>query len=288
MIRIYDRKNKKFIKEIQYGEGLLKFLYGNLLGRILLKTFVSLPAYSKLHALSENSPRSVKKINPFIEKYNINMEDYEKKRYTSFNDFFTRKMISGKRDIDYDKTAFIAPADSKLTVYNIDENMHIPVKNTIYDMEELLPGYDVDEAFEGGYCLVYRLSVDDYHRYCFIDSGKLKLRKSIKGRLHTVSSISRRYKIYKENHRVYSKLETDNLGEIICMEVGAIQVGRIHNSPVTYFAKGQEKGFFSYGGSTVIILVKKDVVEIDRDIMAMSKRGIETKVKYGEKVGHIV
>ena len=122
---------------------------------------------------------------------------------------------------------------------------------------------------------MYRLSVDDYHRYCHIDDGELVYDKVIKGKLHTVRPISSRYKVFKENQREYMILNTENLGEMIYMEVGAMQIGKINNHDLSEFKKGQEKGYFSYGASTIVIIVQNNKVKIDDDILKMNKKNIE-------------
>ena len=133
--------------------------------------------------------------------------------------------------------------------------------------------------------MVYRLCVDDYHRYCFIDNGSVKESRIIKGKLHTVSPLSKAYKIYKENHRIINVLATDHFGEMIHIEVGALLVGKIVNRDVSKFSKGEEKGYFEPGGSTIVQLFKKDTVRIDEDILNQSLDNTETKVLYGEGVG---
>ena len=287
MIKIYDRQNQTYYTEVQYGEKLLNFLYHTFWGRILLKLITN-RSFSKLNAIYNNSKASISKIKPFIEKYKIEMNDFESKKYQSFNDFFTRSLITGKRDISSDPELVIAPADSKLTVYHITKNLQISVKNSTYSMNEILRDRDLSREYENGLCLVYRLTVDDYHRYCYIDDGEIVGQKRIKGRLHTVSSISKDYKVYIENQREYQVINTRNLGRIIQMEVGALLVGRIVNTQSKLAMRGEEKGYFSYGGSTIIVFIKANQVIIDGDIIKHSRENIETKVKYGEAVGRII
>ena len=140
-------------------------------------------------------------------------------------------------------------------------------------------------GFAGGKALIFRLSMDDYHHYCHIDSGRIKSSVEIKGKLHTVSSISSKYKIYKENHRIVNVLDTDHFGKVIYIEVGALLVGRIKNNGLTVFEKGSEKGYFEQGGSTIVLFFEKDMINVDPDILEMSGNGIETKVRMGERIG---
>lgn len=280
---IYDRKNKTIYNISQYGGNYLKFLYNTILGRGILKIIIN-PIFSKIYRKYNKMGISKYKIKKFIKDCNININEYEKKDYKSFNDFFIRKKIN----INYDKNenAFISPADSKLTVYKIKSDLKIKVKQSIYTITELLDDEIDVEQFKNGNCLIFRLSVDDYHRYCYIDDGKLEKYKEIKGKLHTVSSISEKYKIYSQNSRICNYLNTKNFGKIIYIEVGALLVGKISNNYKESFLKGEEKGYFEPGGSTIVVLTGDNII-IDEDIIKQSKEGIETKVKYGERIGEL-
>ena len=283
-MKIYDRHKKEYIETQQYGQGKLEFLYGSTFGRILLKLVIS-PFTSKIYGLYNSMPASKKKVQPFIQKYSISISEFEKSEYNSFNDFFTRKRKTDFINIDTNTDSLISPADSKLLVYKITDGLKVLIKGSTYTVNELVSDKTDVSDFDGGLCLVFRLCMDDYHRYCFIDSGKLLNRLYIKGKLHTVSSISKDYKIYKENSRVVNILDTEHFGQIIQIEVGALLVGKIVDHHVTSFEKGDEKGYFEPGGSTIVLLLKKNTVEIDNDIIQQSQNGIETIVKYGERIG---
>jgi len=283
MMKIYDRSQKKYIEEIQYGKNKLSFLYNNAFGRIILKIVIN-PLFSKIYSYYKKSTLSKKDIQKLIDQYKIDMTLYEEKDYSSFNDFFTRKIKKEKRKIPKEKNSFISPADSKLIIYKIS-NQKINIKDTNYTIEELVKDRIDLSEYKNGYCLVFRLSMDDYHHYCYPDNGKLEDYYQVKGKLHTVSSISENYKIYKENKREVSILKTDSFNELIYIEVGALLVGEIKNNYQRTFKKGEEKGYFSLGGSTIVILVKDNVLKLDQDIVYNSEKKIETKVKYGEKIG---
>ena len=280
---IYNRQNKSTYEDLQYGGKYLNFLYNSFFGRIILRLIIS-PIFSKIYGKYNNMSISKKKIGKFINKYNIDISEYEEKEYSSFNDFFTRK----KKRVNYDKekNIFISPADSKLMLYKIKEDMTIQIKQSIYTIEELIDDQINLEQFKNGNCLIFRLSMDDYHRYCYIDDGKIERIKRIKGKLHTVSSISNNHKVYSQNTRICNYMRTDNFGEIIFIEVGALLVGKIRNHNKDKFLKGEEKGYFELGGSTIVILTS-DRIKIDNDIIEYSNKGIETKVKYGEKIGEL-
>lgn len=285
MGKIYDRKNNVFYEDKQYGGKALHFLYESIPGRILLKLFIAGKGYSKLNAKRNSTKKSAEKISPFVEEYGIVMNDFEVREYTSFSDFFTRKLAGGKRKFSTEENDFISVADSKLLCYRITDDGKIPIKNSIYTVKELIDE-DFEEDFYGGYCLVFRLTVDDYHRYCFFDNGTVVRSKYIEGKLHTVSPISsKQYKVFSENCRSVSYLQTTNFGECYQIEIGALLVGKINNHPMKTFRRGDEKGFFELGGSTCVVLVKRDVLEIDKDILELSEKGIETKVLIGERIG---
>ena len=181
----------------------------------------------------------------------------------------------------------IAPCDSKLTAYQITENAEFTIKNTVYSMESLTRSKKLAEKYRGGYLLLFRLTVDDYHRYCYVDQGKKSSNHIINGVFHTVNPIANdHYSIYKENTRCISFLKSENFGTLMMIEVGALMVGKIVNyHEEKMVERGEEKGRFEFGGSTIILCLKKDRAEIDTDILENSRQGIETKVRYGEKIG---
>ena len=281
-MKIYDRRTDTYEEIVQYGAGKLAFLYNNPLGRLLLGIAVS-PFVSNVYAWKNSRKSSAKKIPGFIKEHNIDMSDYEDREYKSFNDFFTRKIRYGKRPVDMAPEALISPADSKLLVYEIEKDTTLRIKGRTYTADEILADSENAGEFAGGYALVFRLTVDDYHRFCYPDRGCLISRRLIKGKLHTVSPVSKDHKIYMENTRAVNLLKTENFGTVAYIEVGAMLIGRIVDNGTDVFEKGQEKGYFEPGGSTVVILVKN--VEIDKDIMEQSASGIETKVRYGERIG---
>ena len=281
---IYDRKNKKFIEEIEYKQNLLNFLYKNLMGRLLLKTVVARPWFNKLKAKYYYSNNSKKDIIPFVKEHNVDVSYWNIDDFKNFNDFFTRKK---EIKINNEPKNLISIADSKLMVYKINENLNLKIKNSKYDLKDIICDENIVKEYKNGYCLVFRLSVYYYHRYIYFDTGKLKEHKKIKGELHTVRSISEKYKVFSRNSREVSILETDNLGTVIQVEVGALLVGAINNHNIFAFKKGEEKGFFEFGGSTIVLILKENSVIIDNDIIENSKKGIESKVCIGEKIGLI-
>lgn len=276
MTKVYDRKIKKVIDEEDFGGAFLDKIYSSrILTWIMTGHFISF-----LYGLYNKSSASKKAIEKFIEDNNINMDLYKRENYKSFNEFFIRKLDS--ITIDNTNNVLISPVQGKLLVYSIDNHLDVKIKNNYYNLNELFAGEDLSD-YKDGLVLVFRLSVSNYHRFHYIDDGFRIKRKKIRGKLHTVRDVSSKYKIYKDNYREYSILNTKKFGNIIYMEVGAVLVGKIINYNYFEFKRGEEKGYFLPGGSSVVLVVNG--IKIDDDIFNNSLNGIETIVNVGERIG---
>ena len=284
--KVKDR-NGNVISKNDSQNALLKTLYRTVYGNIALKGLTS-PVVSYAAGAFCNSALSAGMIPSFIKKAKIDLSEYESAFYGSFNEFFTRKIKPEKRPVDMNSSSLVSPCDSKLTVYPIDEDSIFEIKGVCYHTDEFLRSKALAEKYNGGYFCVFRLEVDDYHRYMYIDNGTKSRNRHINGFYHTVNPIAlEKTDIYRENTREYAILRTENFGKVIQCEVGAMLVGRIsnHNLEPCAFTRGEEKGMFEYGGSTVVLMFRKDAVEFDSDIMENTALGFETKVKMGEKIG---
>lgn len=281
-----DKRKRVCDSDKSVQGSILRFLYQTKPGSFLLKVLVS-PYISKAAGYFMDSRFSVPLIKPFIKYNNINMEDFEECGYNSFNEFFTRKIKKGRRNFSAKEEDLCSPCDAKLSVYKIGEDSAFMVKGTYYSMESLAKSHKLAQYYKGGTLCIFRLCVDDYHRYSYIDEGKQKKNYKIPGILHTVNPIAcGKYPVYKENSREFSVLYSKNFGKVFMMEVGAMLVGRICNyNDETYAIRGQEKGRFEYGGSTVILAFAKGKVLIDKEILDNSSNGYETVVQMGSVIG---
>ena len=187
----------------------------------------------------------------------------------------------------------------------------LEIKGNLYSIEKILKA-PCPEFLKGGTLLVFRLSLPDYHRYIFPARGKLLRTKKIKGRLDSVRKEAAHFKAFSENKREISLLELNGMGKILHVEVGAMLVGHIHNhvgckpsfdkvvechkekgniqfggkNPLSYsFTEGEEKGFFSLGGSTIVEMLSEKIV-IDEDLFENTRKGLETKLEIGERIGY--
>ena len=265
----------------------LQFLYDTVPGRILLKPLTS-PRLSRICGHFLDSELSSFLIKPFVKQNEICLSDYETTDIKSFNDFFSRKIKDGKRPIDGEAEHLIAPCDGLLSVWKIKEDTVFPVKQSRYTVTSLLRNKKLAQRYNGGYCLVFRLCVNHYHRYCYVDSGQKSRNFFIPGRLHTVRPVAlREVPVFAENSREYTAIRTEKFGMAVQMEVGAMLVGRIVNHEGKGNAvRGKEKGYFQYGGSTIIVLIEPERVKMREDILKSSALAKETPVKMGEVIGH--
>lgn len=268
------------------SSGILRFLYNTVPGRMVLKIITS-PTISKIGGAYMDCRVSKIHIKGFIKNNNIDMTQYEKAKYGCFNDCFTRKIKKEMRPINMEENAFIAPCDGRLSAYHISENSDFYIKKSYYSVDDLIKNSKKAPDFNGGVCLVFRLCVDDYHRYGYVDDGKIVENNYVPGVLHTVRPIAlNRYPVFVQNSREYSVIETNNFGTIAQIEVGALMIGKIKNHQKSGLVKkGREKGMFLYGGSTIVVLLEKDKVDIDEKYFRNTANDIETKVKFGSTIG---
>lgn len=210
--------------------------------------------------------------------------------FESFNNFFTRKVKPSSRPIDLNKNIFISPGDGRLSAYeNIDLNKIVQIKGLYYSLDELINSKEIATKFKNGICLILRLCPTDYHRFHFVDNGVCDETKKIKGRYYSVNPIALNKipKLFCKNKREWSLFHSENFGDVLYIEVGATCVGSIIQSYSSNkkISKGDEKGFFKFGGSTVILFLQEHTVKIDENILHQTTLGYETKVNMGEKIG---
>ena len=289
-IKFINRKTGEVTIETPPGEGFLKLLYNNPFGKMAVLPVVKRKFLSSWYGKKMNKPSSVKKIEGFVKQLNINMDEAEKdvSDFTSFNDFFYRKLKPEARPIE---DGFIAPGDGKLLAFENIEDVHqFFVKGRAFTLKEFLNDALLADKYKDASMLILRLAPNDYHRYHFPFDGVASEMTKIKGDYYSVSPYalaSNFTKVFCENKREYCVLSTKEKGDVIVAPVGATMVGSITE---TYKAeatvsKGDEMGYFAFGGSTIVLLVAKDKITIDKDILENTKNKIETFVKMGERIG---
>lgn len=266
----------------------LRFLYRTAPGRMALKLLIQ-PKISKAAGRYLSSGASKWLVPYYIRKHNINMDeiDIPPAGFSSFNDFFIRK----RRVECFDMTPahLISPCDGFLSVVRIRENTVFGIKNGRFTLEDLLKDYKLAGQFRGGIALIFRLTPANYHRYCYVASGKVLLHRKIQGVFHCVRPIAiRAVPVFAQNSREYQVLETEGFGTVVQMEIGALLVGKIRNKklPVEscYVHRGEEKGYFEFGGSTILILLRENTVCLNDKFSTKEDYGGEIPVHMGEFV----
>ncbi|MBS1960833.1 MAG: phosphatidylserine decarboxylase [Bdellovibrionales bacterium] len=299
---IYDRRHRLMVTEKIFGESGVRLLYENPIGSLVESTLLCRPWFSKLYGAYQSSPLSRNAIEDFVEAFEIPMADYEAGPFSTFNAFFIRKFKPGLRPFEAEASRFSAPAEGRYLVFpSVDEATSLPVKGARLngpaligadlaerDRPEGLRGVDLS-AFRGGPGFIARLCPVDYHRFHYPDAGKVVAHARLRGPLHSVNPIAlaRRGDLLFRNEREVTILETRNFGRLAYVEVGAICVGRIVQSGKgvsvgTEFKRGDEKGYFLFGGSTVIVLGEPGRFRFDADLVEKSAAGQESLVRLGE------
>ena len=291
-IFIFNRESQSMEKEKIYAKKAKDFFYNTFFGRIFIHLILKRKYFSCIYGYFQKQPKSCRKINAFVQKYNINTNELEKPldAYKNFNDFFIRRLQKDARPIDSRSHHFIAPADSRLLALTIDPKCQYKVKGFFYNIDELVHHKAIIKSYYGGLCLIFRLTPADYHRFCFVDNGIQQPVIVIKGHYQASGpqqQIARYFPLYHKNYRQYCVLNTQNFDDIIQIEVGAIIAGKIiqHYPQGGAFRRGKEKGYFELGGSTIVLLIKPKVVKLDEDIVRSCRYGIEVLVQYGTKIG---
>jgi phosphatidylserine decarboxylase len=286
-----DRSTGKLDTEKVAAEFWLRWLYGNPVGEMALEGLVKRKFVSEWYGKKMDEPESKQKIKPFIREFNINMSEVADTNFKCFNDFFIRKLKHSARPVDTALKSIISPGDGKILAYqNLDSSDFI-IKGIRFNLKDFLQDSTLANAYYGGELYILRLAPYDYHRFHFPLSGEVLKTKDISGTYYSVSPIALREKVRLlfSNKRDYTVIHNDYAGDYIMAEVGATMVGSIVQ---TYkdkvVCKGQEKGYFKFGGSTIVLIFKKNKIKIDKDLLLNTKKGFETAVKMGEKIGTIL
>jgi phosphatidylserine decarboxylase len=288
-IPYFDRLSGGIQEEEVFESGAMRFLYRNPLGRLVSEIVVKRAFFSRLYAKGKNSPRSRAAIGPFI--YGIDASEFEEKpeSFSSFNDFFVRRLKPGARPLAVDPLALVSVADAKVLALPIGENAAFPVKGREQTLRALVAGGMDVSPWTGGIVLVFRLCPADHHRFHYFDDCAHGPVSTVPGYFHSVSPIALESgaKVLGGNRRQWTLLSTAGFGEVIEIEVAALTVnGLVQHAPSGgSFRRGQEKGFFQYGGSTIVLAFKRGAALIDADILRATARGMETRVRALSTIG---
>ena len=271
------------------GQCWLRFLYGTRFGRLLLQLFFKRAWFSKCVGWWMNTRFSKKNIRPFAKKYAIDFDMFEKKpqEYRHFNDFFYRKFKPGMRPICQSPETLCFPCDGRHSGFQtIGDAQQFFVKSTPFTLRQLLQDETLANRFRNGTCVISRLAPVDYHRFHFPCDGTPKVARLINGFLYSVSPVALQgsFRIFGENKRWLTVLESKQFGQVALLEVGACCVGSVCETfiPESLVRKGDEKGYFLFGGSTIITIFEPNRVVLAPDLIDCTQRGLELYAHMGD------
>ena len=287
-IQFFNRYTGRLETEQVYGEGFLRFTYGNPLGLLALHGLAKRALFSRWYGWRMNRGISRSRVGCFIERYGLDAAEFADRpeSFRSFNEFFYRKLKPSARPVDPNPRVAAFPADGRhLGLQDLSKAEGFYVKGQRLDLAELLGSAELAREFAGGSIVFSRLCPVDYHRFHFPVSGVAETPRLINGFLYSVSPIAlRRTVLYLcENKRSLSIIDSPEFGRVATLEVGATNVGSwdytFTPGPV---AKGQEKGFFRFGGSLTITVFAKGRVKLAEDLVAHGAQQREVYAKIGD------
>ena len=288
-------RESRLKKELVYGEKWLRFSYENWLGKIGLWAMVKRAWFSKWYGSQMSKAKSRKKVKPFIKKYGLDESEFlsRMESFRSFNEFFYRKLHPEARPINSHEHSIVFPADGRhFVIPNLSKIDHIYAKGQSFDLPALFANTNLAKPYSDGSMIISRLCPVDYHRFHFPVSGKISDTNLLNGHLLSVNPIAlrKRLSIFWENKRYLSFLENNTIGNVAQFLVGATCVGSVHLSTAkdSLVQKGQEYGYFSFGGSCVITVFPPNTVCFSKHIVEWSEKGFETYGKMGERMGDLI
>ena len=243
-------------------------------------------------------------INLFIRVFEVDMSEAihsQAEEYSSFNEFFTRKLVPNARPIANEQGTIICPADGKISqLGQYQNNQVIQAKGKYFSMHQLLGGsFEYKSLTNSGTFATIYLSPKNYHRVHMPLDGSLMEMIYIPGRLFSVAPYAADVipDLYSRNERVVSIFQTIE-GLMAVVMVGAVNVSAIemsweglvtppHKKNISRkkysnieLKKGDELGIFNLG-STAIMTFESDKIEWHKNL------ALQQEVKMGQSFGLI-
>lgn len=288
-ILFFDRYRNEVRREEVYGDAFLRWTYGTLPGRASLHSLVKRAAFSHWYGWRMDRPKTRSRIAPFVETYGLDPNEFEKSvdEFTDFNDFFARKLDPSARPIDPRDDAAVFPADGRhLCVPNLARCEGLFVKGESLDLRQLLDDDRLMDQFSDGALLMSRLCPVDYHRFHFPVAGVPGATRLINGPLFSVNPIALRrdLRYLTQNKRTITKIQTETFGTVLAIEIGATCVGTIRQTYASGqpIQKGDEKGYFRFGGSCTMTIFEQGRVTFADDLVHHSSQQRELYAKMGD------
>tara|TARA_R110002096_G_scaffold95425_4_gene213953 strand:+ start:1877 stop:2767 length:891 start_codon:yes stop_codon:yes gene_type:complete len=291
-IQFYHREHNTIETEQVYGEKWLRWAYETAVGRVGLETFVKRAWFSRWYGRQMDSEKTRPKIAEFIRNYGLDPAEFaDADSFSSFNEFFSRQLNPGARPIDVAADSAVFPADGRhLAILDLSAESGFYAKGQRFDLPSFLGDVALAERYQTGTAVFSRLCPVDYHRFHFGLSGVPGTPQLINGPLYSVSPIAlrRNLRYLVENKRVLTKLETESFGQVLIFEIGATNVGSIRQNfqPNEKVHKGDEKGWFEFGGSMVAMFFEPGRIQLAEDLVKHGAENREVYAKMGDVMGH--
>jgi phosphatidylserine decarboxylase len=291
VIQFFNRYTQRLEQEKVYGAGWMRWTYGNPFGRLALELFIKRPFFSRWYGWRMNRPVSARKIWPFIRAYGLNVAEFADPPYSfrTFNEFFYRRLQAEARPIDPDPNAVVFPADARHLGFSDAAQIDgVFVKGQKFNLPRLLGDAELANRYAHATVVLSRLCPVDYHRFHFPVAGKASETILLNGPLYSVNPIAlRRNLAYLwENRRTLTMLSTESFGTVLMLEIGATNVGSIQQTfcpgPI---AKGDEKGYFEFGGSSTLLLFEPGRIQLAEDLLERSRHQTELYARVGDRLG---
>ena len=293
VIKFFNRYTGQVEQEQVYGAGWMRWTYGNPLGRLALEAFIKRPFFSRWYGWRMNRPASRRKVIPFIRDFGVDVSEFAAapETFRTFNEFFFRRLKPGARPIAPDP-AVVFPADGRhLGFPDASKIDGVFVKGQRFELAQLLGDAQLAARYADGPLVLSRLCPVDYHRFHFPLAGTPSATQQLNGPLYSVNPVAlRRHLAYLwENRRTLTRLATEKLGTVLLLEIGATNVGSIVQTfePGRRVAKGEEKGYFQFGGSSTLLLFEPGRVRLADDLVAQSRNGRELYARVGDRLGTV-
>src|SRR5689334_18877394 len=291
-IEFYNRYTGQRERERVYGAAWMRWTYSTSFGRLALELLVKRPFFSQWYGWRMNRPASRRKVLPFIREFGVDVREFADppESYRTFNEFFYRRLRPEARPIDRDPNTVVFPADGRhLGFPDASAIDGVFVKGQRFDLERLLHDRELAAHYHRGAVVLSRLCPVDYHRFHFPVAGQASTARQLNGLLYSVNPIALRQNLgyLWANRRVLTTIATEALGRVLMLEIGATNVGSVVQTyrPASPVAKGGEKGFFRFGGSSTLLLFEPGRVRLSDDLVEQSRQHCELYARMGDRLG---
>ncbi len=292
-IEFFNRYTQQIETEAIYGEPYLRWAYGNPFGRLTVELLVKRSAFSHWYGWRMNQPQTKDRILPFLKTFDLDAEEFEKspEDFLHFNDFFARKLKPSARPVDASPGSVTFPADGRhLGFQSLSQIAGVFVKGQRFNLAALFQDQELAARYKEGTAVLSRLCPTDYHRFHFSVDGVPSPATRRAGSLYSVSPLALRQTLAYlwQNKREITQIDSPSFGLVTTVEFGATNVGSIHQTYQTgkRVAKGDEKGFFSFGGSATMTFFEPERIALTPDLIEHGKAQREVYARMGDIMGN--